>query len=244
MTKLTSINDWKKSTYMHDHISFLNPHTRSDRSFILKFEKFIGNKTNNKKIIEIGCCPGRFLAYFYKKYSLKSFGIDYDKNAIAMMKDEFKKRGVQSQIINADFTKYRSKHKFDYVCSFGFVEHFDNETLDKVLKNHVNITSSKGFIFISMPNLTYLNKFFFKLFKPDLLAKHNTKIMNKDFFKHFAKKNNLKIIELNYFGGFHLPGMSKLSRFKALAYLLNHKIFDNLNSKYFSHYIGCIYKKN
>ena len=39
------------------------------------FNKFL-IKDKNKKCIEIGCVPGRFLAHFYKKFNYQISGLD------------------------------------------------------------------------------------------------------------------------------------------------------------------------
>lgn len=244
MVKLTNLEDWENTGYIHEHLSMLNPNLRSDRCFINKFSNFLKNCRDGQKIIEIGCCPGRFLSFFFQKYHLDIFGVDYDGKAIKVMLENFNKNKIKSKIYKSDFLTFKTKKKYNYVCSFGFIEHFKNNTLEQVLNKHIEIASPKGFIFIAVPNLTYVNKIFFNLIKPDVFLKHNTSVMNKDFFVHFAKRHNLKIIELDYFGGIHIPLNNSLYKFKILNVLFNNKLLDKLNSKYFSHYLGCIFQKN
>ena len=71
--------------------------------------------------------------------------------------------------------------------------------------------------------------------------------MQKSFFIDVAKKYNLKINYLGYFGGIH-PGGINPHKNNFLTKLIKSfesiKLLDNINSKYFSHHVGAIFTKN
>lgn len=160
--------------------------------------------------------------------------------------------GLKANIISEDIFDFHIKKHFEVVLSFGFIEHFENEKLQEALLIHLELLKPGGLLFLSMPNIRYINYIFTYLFRNHILPKHNIKIMNKEFFRNFSKKYDLEILYLDYFGGIHPRGLKIGTRnifSKFFSKFLVDRIesvnfFDNLNSKYFSHHIGAIFKKN
>ena len=168
-----------------------------------------------------------------------------------LTKKNLQAEGIDGKIKQNDIFNLSSDKKFDLVLSCGFIEHFAGNKLDEVLKKHVDLLEKNGRLFLSVPNFRYLNFLFTFFFRKDMLDHHNLKIMQKSFFVDFAKKNDLTVEYLGYFGGMHPAGIklssnnfftkyinnSLLSRFERI------QIFDRINSKYFSHHLGAVFVK-
>jgi len=156
----------------------------------------------NGRALEIGCVPGTFLAYICKKFGYYPEGIDFDEKTIEITSETLKDVGIKKfKIYKEDFNKWKTKKKYDLVCSFGFVEHFSNafEIIDK----HVRLVKKGGRLIIEIPNFSGFNGFLHRLVDKPNLSKHNTSIMNLDFFRRVAERNKLRVLYLGYYGSFH-----------------------------------------
>ena len=151
--------------------------------------------------LEIGCVPGNFLVYLCKTFGYSPEGIDFDQRTFEITSQTLKDNGLNNyKIYQEDFNKWKPKKKYDLVCSFGFIEHFDNAK--EIVQRHIDLTKKGGKIVITIPNFGGFNGFLRRLVDKPNLEKHNTKIMNLNFFQEIAieNKNNLKIKYLGYYG--------------------------------------------
>lgn len=155
--------------------------------------------------IEIGCYPGRYLRYFAREFDMDVSGID-----IMPYKDDDTNSSSLS-IEVADFNEYQIKRKFDLVCSFGFIEHFNN--LYEVIKKHVDLANDNGLVVISVPNYSVGWRFFLKRIRDkSLFISHNRDAM---IIKHLD--NVLKSIECKEYTLQHILFSQKLFNFTSPA---------------------------
>ncbi|WP_400077978.1 SAM-dependent methyltransferase [Winogradskyella sp. R77965] len=245
--KLTTQDYWEKY-YRRDHAN-RNHIINVCSEYDLFWDKFILPDSNSKTIIEIGGYPARFLAYLSNKYKLKPTSLDFNSDK-SQIERTFGIMGVNDyNIIQADFTKYNSKQKYDYLISLGFIEHFEN--FDEILDRHVPFVKAGGKILVMIPNKRYLRKYYGWLCDYENLKAHNLKCMNLNVFKDFAKRNHLKTDVLQYHGGFAYSVHQKLNFFQKFIYKVTRIIFKyKLNSyiekhptKYFSSSIIGIFEK-
>jgi hypothetical protein len=140
------------------------------------------------------------------------------------------------------------------VYSLGFIEHF-LET-DLVIEKHLNLLKENGLLLVGMPNFRGINKLFLKILVPNLLSKHNIKVMDIGNWKSFEQKFNLQPVFKGHVGGFEPSVFNRWERktfvtfiIKVIAKLLSillsghFRFLRNYNSKYFSGYIIGTYKK-
>lgn len=173
----------------------------TDMEFRWIFEKHLKYRKTGR-MLEIGCVPGTFMAYFYNEFGYFPEGIDFDKYAIPITSQTLKNFGVEKfKVYRADFNKWKPKKKYDLVFSLGFIEHFDNP--EEIVKKHIDLVKKGGVVIIEIPNFGGFNGFLHKLVDRPNLEKHNTRIMNLDFFREIAQEYNLKVLYLDYFGSFH-----------------------------------------
>lgn len=202
MKRLTSTSFWNKNYDKKTrNVRYANSRFSSMSFYFYDLYKNIKPFVKqNGKIMEIGCAPGNVLIELSKKLKLQPYGIEYTKSGSDMTKKNFEKNGFdKKRVIYSDFfsEKFQNEHKdkYDVVCSFGFIEHF--EDTKKTIELHSNLLKKKGTLVIVIPNFAYGNKL---LLKKDLLDKHNLSIMSPELLKKHIPKN-LKIEKIDYFGG-------------------------------------------
>jgi cyclopropane fatty-acyl-phospholipid synthase-like methyltransferase len=151
-------------------------------------------------ILEIGAHPGRYLAYLASRYKLRPSALDFNPDIAAIRRSMNLMNINQFRYLNEDFLKHQTKERYNLVLSIGFIEHFAN--FDEVLDRHCDYLDANGAMLIMIPHMRYGQYFHRRIFDRANLDVHNLKCMKKSVFKNFAKRNDLKIHYLSYFGGF------------------------------------------
>ncbi|NMD00919.1 MAG: class I SAM-dependent methyltransferase [Bacteroidales bacterium] len=229
----------------------VNPFFSFERCLANYFKKVLAN-SNKGNIIEIGCAPGKWMKFF-QDLGFITYGIEYCIEAGIKTNENLKHLNSNAKVVIADFFNNTFKAKFDSIYSLGFVEHFTN--VEKVIEDHFHYIKPDGFVVIGIPNFKGINYLIQRFLNPQIIEAHNLNCMNKEFFKNFALKNNLDIISLRYLGSFEpalfignsnkgLVNFIIMKTLSVLSKLRNKFTFlDNFNSRYWSSYLVCIYKK-
>lgn len=216
------------------------------------FKKYL-KKSRSKVCLEIGCVPGRFLAYLAKNFGYFPEGIDYVEKTEEITGETLRNNGINDFVLyEADFTKWKIPKQYDLVCSFGFIEHFTGELNEKVIRKHVDLAKPGGTIIIDIPNFNYCQYLFHYVLDRENLSGHNIEIMNLRYFRNLAVRHNLKIAHLGYCGGlFNYWGLSKNANcfqkiiFKLLKGISKFtKKIGFLNNRFFSPFLVFVAKKN
>lgn len=153
-----------------------------------------------KSILEIGCADSNFLCYLAKKFGYKAYGIDYS-DAITKTAGLFKFNNLPEPVLyKEDLFKWRANQKFDIVCSFGFIEHFDD--INKVVARHADLIAPNGKLIITLPHFAHGQYLLHWLIDRENLKKHNIKIMNLDSIKKVVQNSGLIIKRLSYYKTF------------------------------------------
>jgi len=217
------------------------------------FEKHLPKE--KLSILEIGGAPGQYLAYFHSRFGYRVSCLDYTATGCEKTRENFSLLNIPGDVYQDDlFSEELQLPEFDIVCSFGFIEHFND--LEGVVDQHLKLLVPGGLLILGVPNFLGINHWFLKRLAPILLAGHNLKSMDSDTWVGFEKALNLDVIFKQYVGGFE-PGVflkceEKSTLNKILfftAKLLNrifHNNFKNLrkyNSKNTSGYLIGIYRK-
>jgi 2-polyprenyl-3-methyl-5-hydroxy-6-metoxy-1,4-benzoquinol methylase len=211
--------------------------------------------TRGKTILEIGCAPGKWLAFFAKELGMIPSGIDYSAQGVQATQSNFKELGLSfGKLKSADFFTLTPDRQYDIVMSLGFIEHFNDP--DKVVKLHLNWLKPGGTLILGVPNFNGIYKTLQQTLSPEVLEKHNLKVMNLDYFRSLASKYAIKLVNVRYLGSFEpclLIDMNKVPNrlqiminvFLNIAKKIRKlKFLDHFNNKYISSYILAIYKKN
>lgn len=175
------------------------PQIIEDSLFSDIFKKYLAPDPT-KTVLEIGCADSNFLCYLGKKFNFKAYGIDYS-DAIAQTADLFKFNGLEEPILyKEDFFEWQTNKKFDTVCSFGFIEHFDD--IKPAISKHAELVAPGGKLIITIPHFAHGQFIFHKLIDGENLSKHNIKIMNLKSIGNVVNQIGLNIEHLGYYKTF------------------------------------------
>jgi|AGTN01.2.fsa_nt_gi Methyltransferase domain. len=152
--------------------------------------------------IEIGCFPGFYLPMFGELgYTVN--GIDIVPQ-VDILPQWLASNGYRvGRFYREDFLNFNPGKKFTIVCSFGFIEHFNN--WEEILKRHIDLVSDNGYIVITAPNFRgfFQNKFH-KILDTDNYYKHNIDSMDPESWARILKENGYRVLYSGYFGGLKL----------------------------------------
>ncbi|KKP56614.1 MAG: hypothetical protein UR80_C0024G0010 [Parcubacteria group bacterium GW2011_GWB1_35_5] len=215
----------KKHSYFLSFRNWLKKHTRDYSNFLMwevLLPKYLP-ENSNLKIIEIGCAPGKYLINFNRQFGFESYGVEYSEKGVETTRKNFLKEKLNPEnIIKADFFdnefQANNKEKYDIVFSRGFIEHFDN--VKDVVNNHLNLIKSGGYIIISIPNLSGINKTLSKILNIDSFLLHNTSIMNKEKFIDLFSENKVEKLYGDYVGVFSFGLFNTNKKWKYYLYRL------------------------
>ncbi|HEX3032900.1 MAG TPA: class I SAM-dependent methyltransferase [Bacillota bacterium] len=206
------------------------------------------------EVLEIGCAPGRWLAFMAKEIGLLPSGIEYSQAGMEATRKNFELLNIPyGEILAGDFFTLEPEAKYDVVVSLGFIEHFDNP--GEVVSRHLAWLKPGGRLVLGVPNFRGIYHLLQGALDKTVLEKHNLDIMHLGYFEQLAHQLGLEILFRGYLGSFEpcLPifkegplgpaqtliklGLGLTRRVRQLNW------FDELNSPFWSSYILAVYRK-
>ncbi len=212
------------------------------------WDKLYASAKDPKTLFEIGAYPGRYLAYVAARYGLEPTGIDFNPDQDTVL-HTFELFGLKNgKYLIEDFLKVKPQAKYDLILSNGFIEHFAD--FQTILDKHADFLKPGGAMLVMIPNKRYLRKWYgYWLDRENLLA-HNLKSMSLKTFRDFADRKNLRIVHLDYLGGFAYKVHQRLNFWQKLVYhsmrylsLKLNPLLSKYPSKYWSGTIIAIFSK-
>ena len=192
-------------------------------------------KTTGLKVIEIGSAPGTNLVRLHQAFGYEPYGVEYAEAGANLNRAVFRQNGLNpNHVIRADafsedfLTRYEGS--FDLVVSRGFIEHFTE--MRHVLDAHLRLLKPGGKLIVTIPRLTGVPNWLFRLFNPDVIPMHNLSIMNKQSFASLFRRTELQSQLCNYYGTFKVQvcGAEQLAGGKAalMNFLMNCQLLLNM----------------
>lgn len=141
----------------------INPHDRSLKNHVeLQFdalfkETFTAHCPGDPpSLVELGCGRSVWLPYFSKEFGFHVAGVDYSPLGCDQASAILAREEVEGEIISADILRPPPYllNRFDYVVSFGVVEHF--EATDECLKACAAFLKPGGTLLTAIPNMNGL----------------------------------------------------------------------------------------
>ena len=152
------------------------------------------------KLIEIGCAPGSWLAYFHNYFSYPVSGIEYAPKAYEKTIENLKTLNIPGEIFQCDFFKFNHE-PFDIVFSVGFIEHFENVV--PVVQKIVNLcVPNGGFVITIIPSMQGINWWISKIFRPHVAGGHYP--IKKNELIKYHEQCGLKTRYCNYVESLHI----------------------------------------
>lgn len=197
---------------------------------------------------EVGCFPGGYLAYLGKQ-GLEVNGIDFSNRVLSELLPFYKNNGFRVGLfLEGDFFKMDIQKTFDLVCSFGFIEHFEN--WKEVMDLHSKLLTSGGYLVITTPNFRgKWQNLIHKYLDKKNYNRHYIPAMQPTLWKLYLEQNGFTVLKSGFFGKFDFwieeepplyfkPAIVLLRRLKPLL----KKILSDNNEAY-SPYCGIIARK-
>ncbi len=131
------------------------------------------------RYLEIGCAPGRLLAWVALRLRAEVAGLDYSAVGLAAAQRLFQGLGIAADLRCENvFTNSFDPGSFDVVSSFGLIEHFDDPR--PVVDEHVKLVRPGGVALIVVPNYRGIYGRLQRYFNPENLRIHNLHIMSRE----------------------------------------------------------------
>jgi SAM-dependent methyltransferase len=227
-----------------------------DRALARRLRSLLKGATG--EVLEIGCAPGRWLAFFAREFGLGVAGIELTPDGVAATRRNLELLGVaHADIREADFLSATPSPTYDVVVSLGFVEHFTD--VDAVIARHAGWLRPGGKLIIGVPNFRGVHGLLQKGLDPEILAHHNLDIMDIGRLMSAGAFADLITESVGYLGSLDAslpisrPGVKGPADFAAKAvvraiWLLRRapligRAMDNLNGSRVSSYILASYRK-
>ena len=161
----------------------------------------------------VGLHPGRYLGVL-GQLGYTVHGIDLTP-AVSRMKPGLDALGLRTgDFHEADFLSFEPGRRYDVVCSFGFIEHFQDWAA--VLRKHAALVAPGGQIIIETPNFRgAVQQLFHRWLDAENLKRHNLAAMVPEAWADVLRAEGFTVERAGYFGPFdfwHDSGGSGLGR--------------------------------
>jgi SAM-dependent methyltransferase len=105
----------------------------------------------SSRYLEVGCAPGKMLAWVAGVLKAEVTGLDYSGPGIAKCRALFDALGLEADLCQDDlFAHHLPPASFDVVTSFGVIEHFDDAR--SAVQRHLDLVKPGGLALITIPN--------------------------------------------------------------------------------------------
>jgi 2-polyprenyl-3-methyl-5-hydroxy-6-metoxy-1,4-benzoquinol methylase len=137
------------------------------------------------QVLEIGCAPGKYLAWVARRLGAHVTGVDYSARGLSFCRRLFAAVGVEGDLYCEDIFKTTlPDDRFDLVYSVGVIEHFDDPR--PIVAKHVALTRPGGRTLIVIPNYAGIYGRLQGYFDAENLALHNLGILDADHLQALA----------------------------------------------------------
>lgn len=150
-------------------------------------------------VLEIGCAPGKHMAYLAQSRGAVVSGLDYSHPGIAFCRDLFSSLKLQGEFRCEDiFQTTFFEGSFDLVYSLGVIEHFDDPS--PIVEKHLRLAKKGGKVLITVPNYTKIYGRIQRHFDPENLRIHNLETMNTSTLFRSVPKDLADHVEVFPYG--------------------------------------------
>ena len=109
------------------------------------------------KLLEIGSSTGQISLRLALHYNLTPTLVDTSDIALAYAYQQYRYKGLSPELIKKDVLKLNINQKYDFVHSYGLLEHFPKPLLKKAFQCHVKHLKQNGWLvcWVPTPDLFY-----------------------------------------------------------------------------------------
>jgi SAM-dependent methyltransferase len=149
-----------------------------------------GMAPHHPRVLELGAATGFLGRWLLRQYGGTGILVDNSKasyHAYALVEDDVKENITY---LNVDLFTLELQERFDLVCSFGLIEHFEDKRA--VLDVHKKFVASDGIIVILVPLDSPLTRVFLEV-HPELNLGYRELLTEKEF-KRILMQHGLRAI--------------------------------------------------
>ena len=129
------------------------------------------------RVIELGCAPGKILAWVAAGLGAHVAGLDYSERGIDWCRRLFETLRIPADLRCEDvFATTFEPRTFDVVYSAGLIEHFEDPRA--IVKAHVTLVKPGGRAIVAIPDYGGIYGWLQRRLDPANLAVHNLRIMS------------------------------------------------------------------
>ena len=187
---------------------------------------------NDATCLEIGSFPGSYLPVIGRKGYILN-GIDFNPRNEKELPQWIASLGLRTgEFWTGDFFELDKdlKNRYDLVCSFGFIEHFEN--FPEVIEAHVKLLKPSGKIVITTPNFRgWMQYWPHRFLDKENLDRHHIKSMNPVAWKKQLESLGFTVTFAGYFGKYYfwVDENAKRSGFERFLLRTVNRVIFNLN---------------
>jgi SAM-dependent methyltransferase len=163
------------------------------------FHRFLhASAKPGRRALEIGAYPGRFIYHLAANYGYEPFALDYCSAAM-QLPAMFEAAGApRLTLFHEDFLKWRTPERFDLVCSFGFIEHFND--WPGMIRRHAELVAEGGYLILATPHFRNLQYLLHWLFDTPNLRQHNVQAMDDRSWRRILASCGFEILHYGPYG--------------------------------------------
>lgn len=150
---------------------------------------------------EVGCYPGDYLIFLARELGYRPCGIDVTPFVETRLPERLAEQGIAEHgLVRGSFFELDGAEQHDVVCSFGFVEHFDD--VEDVLARHVRLVRPGGWLVVTCPNFRGLQHGLHWLLDRENLGRHVLPAMDLDRWARALTAQGMTLVRHGYEGTF------------------------------------------
>jgi 2-polyprenyl-3-methyl-5-hydroxy-6-metoxy-1,4-benzoquinol methylase len=173
VNELTTVNHWDDVWAGDVRLRLPSSWVISTRNFQRIFRKHVCPRD---RFLEIGCAPGKLLAWVAAELQADVCGLDYSERGLATAKRLFNALQLSADFRCEDLRQTTfAPASFDVVTSIGVIEHFDDPR--EVVQAHLRLVKPGGTALMTVPNYRGIYGKIQKYFDAASLDFHNLNIM-------------------------------------------------------------------
>jgi SAM-dependent methyltransferase len=185
------------------------------REFLTRFDRYFPSD-RSLSILEIGGAPGRYLAYFHRRFGYRAHALDYSPVGYELTRRNLEALGIPATVVHGDmFDSRLVLAPCDIVYSLGLIEHFDNPAA--VAAAHLRFAKPGGLLAVGAPNMRGLSGLLHRWLSPSVLEGLHVPSTDPHRWEKFERELGLHVLWKGYISGFEPSNFWRLERTNPLA---------------------------
>lgn len=194
--------------------------SRYIKAFLEPFDRYFP-RDPSLSMLEIGGAPGRYLAYFHRRFGYAVNALEYSTVGYELARRNLELLGIPATVVQGDmFDTSVQIGPCDIVYSLGLIEHFDDPLA--VAEAHLRFVKPGGLLVIGVPNLRGIAPKLYEWLSPSVLETHHPPSSDLRGWEQFERALNLEVLWKGYTCGFEPSNFHRLERRHPLSHVLWH----------------------